>query len=366
MDDTGRDILRTTLAVLLIGALIGAGLWILRPFLLALSWAAMTVIATWPLMLLLERKLWHRRGLASTVMTGLFLLLVLLPVSLAIATIVENADDIVNWVKSLETFATLEPPKWLKMLPYVGTRIAARWREIVATTPEELKARLLPYVGTLLKWFVGQVGNLGSVLLHFLLTLAIAAVLYMKGEETAAGINSFARRLAGSRGEQAVLLAAQAIRAVATGVVVTALVQSAFTWIGLAVAGIPYAVLLTAICFMLAIAQIGPVPILLPAVFWLYWKGETGWAVGLFLWTILVGPLDNFLRPILIRKTGNLSLLLIFPGVIGGLIAFGFIGVFIGPVVLAVAYTLLAAWVSEGDAEVPAGVPNSNQAGDKP
>ena len=96
MNDPGRDILRTTLAVLLIGAMIVASLWILRPFLLALSWAAMTVIATWPGMLFLERKLWHRRGLAAAVMTGLFLLLFVLPVSFAIGTIVDNADNIVN------------------------------------------------------------------------------------------------------------------------------------------------------------------------------------------------------------------------------------------------------------------------------
>jgi predicted PurR-regulated permease PerM len=349
--NTTTGIVRTTIAVLLIGAMIGVSLWILRPFLPALIWATMTVIATWPLMLSVEKKLWHRRGLAAAAMTGVFLLVFVLPVSLAIGTIVQNADEIVSWLKSLGNLATPEAPGWLKGLPYVGTRLAARWQEIAAIAPEELRSRLLPHVGTLLRWFAGQVGNLGSLLLQFLMTLAIAAVLYPRGEAAAAGVHGFARRIAGQRGEESILLAAQAIRAVAMGVIVTAIVQSALAWIGLVVAGVPHAAFLTAVTFVLAVAQVGPGPVLLACVFWLWWNGEPGWAAALFLWGLIAGVSDNFLRPMLIRKSGNLSLLLIFPGVIGGLIAFGFIGIFIGPVVLAVAYTLLAAWVAEADPE---------------
>jgi predicted PurR-regulated permease PerM len=358
MHSPGRDIVRTTLSVLLIGTLIGASLWVLRPFLVALVWAAMTVIATWPVMLFIEGKLWHRRGLAAAVMTGLFLLLFVLPVTLAILKIVSNADDIVTWVKSLGSFATPEAPDWLTGIPYVGSKLAARWKEIAATTPEEIRSRLLPHVGTLLKWFVGEMGNLGSLLLNFLMTLVIVAVLYLKGEAAVAGVNSFAKRIAGLRGEEATCLAAQAIRAVAAGVIVTALVQSALTWLGLIVVGMPYAAFLTAVAFVFAVAQLGPGPVLLTGVVWLYWTGEPVWAAAFLLWSIFVGLLDNFLRPILIKKTGDLSLLLILPGVIGGLIAFGFVGIFIGPVVLAVAYTLLEAWVREGAPEVSADIGN--------
>ena len=351
MADITNGIVRTTIAVLLIGAMIGVSLWILRPFLPALIWATMTVIATWPLMLSVEKKFWHRRGLAAAAMTIVFLLMFVLPVSLAIGTIVQNADEIVNWLKSLGNLATPEAPDWLKRLPYVGTKLAFRWQQIAANAPEELRSRLLPHVGTLLGWFAGQVGNLGSLLLHFLLTLGIAAVLYLRGEAAAAGVYGFARRIAGQRGEESIRLAAQAIRAVAMGVVVTAIVQSALAWIGLAVAGVPHAAFLTAVTFVLAVAQVGPGPVLLACAFWLWWSGEPGWAAALFLWGLVAGVSDNFLRPILIRKSGNLSLLLIFPGVIGGLIAFGFIGIFIGPMVLVVAYTLLAAWVAEADPE---------------
>ena len=145
------------------------------------------------------------------------------------------------------------------------------------------------------------------------------------------------------------ILAGQAIRAVALGVVGTAIVQTAAAGIGLAAAGIPYAAVLTAIIFMLCIAQLGPILVLVPAVAWLYWTGEAGWGTALLVWTVLVGALDNVLRPILIRRGADLPLLLIFAGVIGGLVGFGIIGLFVGPVVLAVTYRLLESWIADID-----------------
>ena len=166
----------------------------------------------------------------------------------------------------------------------------------------------------------------------------------------------FARRLAGERGEGAVVLAGQATRAVALGVVVTAIVQSAAAGIGLAVCGIPYATVLTAIVFVLCIAQLGPILVLLPAVVWLYWSGQPVWGTVLLVWTLVVGTLDNVLRPILIRRGADLPLLLILAGVIGGLVSFGIIGLFVGPVVLAVTYRLLGSWVADVDRPAAAGV----------
>jgi predicted PurR-regulated permease PerM len=121
--------------------------------------------------------------------------------------------------------------------------------------------------------------------------------------------------------------------------------------VGLAVAGVPFAAILTAAMFMLAIAQIGPLLVLVPSVAWLYWSSQTGWGTFLLIWTLVVGTMDNFLRPILIKKGADLPLLLIFVGVVGGLIAFGLIGIFVGPVVLAVGHKLLSAWVDDDLAE---------------
>ena len=159
----------------------------------------------------------------------------------------------------------------------------------------------------------------------------------------------FGQRLAGAHGEHSVRLAAQAIRGVALGVVVTALVQSVLGGIGLAVAGVPLAGILTAVMLMFCLAQLGPTLVLLPACIYLYWIDAHAWAIVLFVWTVFVGTLDNFLRPYLIKKGADLPLLLIFAGVIGGLLTMGMIGIFVGPVVLAVAYMLFEAWIAETD-----------------
>jgi predicted PurR-regulated permease PerM len=173
-------------------------------------------------------------------------------------------------------------------------------------------------------------------------------VLYARGEAAAALARRFAARLAAERGEGAVHLAGQAIRAVALGVVVTAVLQTLLGWLGLAVAGIPFASLLAAVMLLLAIAQIGVVPVMLCAVAWLYWKDQTGTAIALLVWTLFVGAIDNIIRPILIKQGADLPLLLIFAGVIGGLLSLGLVGLFLGPVVLGVSYTLLRAWIDEG------------------
>jgi predicted PurR-regulated permease PerM len=171
--------------------------------------------------------------------------------------------------------------------------------------------------------------------------------MYSSGETAARGVRRFARRLAGERGDDAALLAAQAIRGVALGVVITALVQSMLGGVGLAVAGVPFAGVLTAVMLMFCLAQVGPMLVLVPAVVWLYWSGDNVWGTVLLIWTAFVGTLDNFLRPFLIKKGADLPLLLIFAGVIGGLVSLGLLGIFVGPVVLAVSYTLLEAWVNE-------------------
>ena len=340
-----NDITRTTLAVLFIGVLIGASAWILRPFFSATLWATAIVVASWPLMLKVQQRLNTRRAAAVLVMTSLVLLVLIIPLSLAVSTLISHADEIVAWGKSLSGSSLPPMPVWLADLPLIGPRLAQVWSDLAAAGATDLVARAAPYAGAVAKWFAAEVGSFGLLFAQFLLTAAIAAIMYANGEIAAAGILRFSHRLAGEHGEKTVRLAAQAVRAVAMGVGVTALVQSLLGGIGLALAGIPFAGLLTAIMFMLCIAQLGPTLILAPAVIWLFWGDQTAWGSFLLVWTLLVGSLDNFLRPMLIRRGADLPLLLILAGVIGGLFAFGLIGIFVGPVILAVAYTLIGAWV---------------------
>ena len=354
-DPLRRDLTRTVFAVLIIGGLIAASVWILRPFLAATIWAAMIVVTTWPILRGLQSRLWGKRWLATTIMTAALLLVFVAPFSAAIGTIVANASGIVDWTSRFSEVKLPQPPEFVEKVPVVGDKAAKVWREYADKGSEELAEIVKPYATRVASWFVAEVGNFGLVTLQFLLTVVIAAILYMTGDDGARWVRRFGRRLAGERGDQVVRLAGQAIRGVALGVVVTALAQSVLGGIGLAIAGVPFAAMLTAVMFMLALAQIGPLPVLLGGLAWLWWQGNTGWFVALLIWTIVVGSLDNILRPILIKKGADLPLLLIFAGVIGGLFAFGLIGLFVGPVLLAVAYTLLDAWVKEAsDADAPA------------
>jgi predicted PurR-regulated permease PerM len=352
-----RDLARTTFGVLFIGLLLGASLWILRPFLGPMIWATMVVVATWPVMRRVQTLLWGKRALAVTVMTLLLLLLFVVPLVLAIVTIVGNADQLVAWAKLATTWRPGEQaPEWLRNLPVIGGMAETLWAQLRSLGLDDLLPRLTPYAGNATKWFVAEVGSVGIVVVQFLLTVAIAGVMYSLGEEGADHVRRFARRLAGEPGEGAVVLAGDAIRGVALGVGVTAVVQSVVAGLGLALAGIPFAGLLTALMFMLCIAQVGPLPVLVPALIWAFYDGHPGWGTFLVVVAVVVTMLDNVLRPLLIRMGADLPLLLIFAGVIGGLFAFGLVGIFVGPVVLAVGYTLLEAWM--GDAQVPSPPPS--------
>lgn len=347
--NTRHDLTRTTFAVLIMFGLIAACFWIVRPFIPALIWAAMIVVATWSLMLRAQARLWQKRALAVTVMTCALLLAFVIPFILAIGTVVDNADEIASWVRSISKAQLPALPQWVQTLPYAGPKISAAYADLALNGPGELTSKVEPYARRMLSWFVLEVGGFGMLALQFLLTVVVAAILYAHGESAVAGLRHFFRRLAGARGEEVVELAGQAIRGVALGVVVTALVQSVLGGIGLAIAGMPFVGVLTAIMFILAVAQVGAAPIIFAAAGWMYWQGETGWAIGLAIWAMFVGSMDNVLRPFLITRGGNLPLLLVFAGVIGGLVAFGLVGIFVGPLVLAVSYRLLEAWVNEGD-----------------
>jgi len=343
------DLARVSLQLLALGALIATSFWILRPFLLPLLWAAMIVAATWPLMATLQTWLGGRRALAVAVMTIALLLVLVVPLYLGITSIVGHSGDIAGWSESLATLKIPAPPEWLTTLPLVGARIEKIWHTVEASRPEEIASTLEPYARSFGLWIVGQVGSVGLLLVQFLLTVGISAILYSNGEAAASSVQDFARRLAGRNGENAVTLAAQAIRAVALGVVVTAILQSALAGLGLAVVGVQFAAILTALIFVLAVAQIGPGPVMLPVVFWVYFNHGAGWGTAFLVWSIFCGTFDGFVRPALIKRGADLPFLLIFAGVVGGLIAFGVVGLFVGPVVLAVGHALLTSWVYESD-----------------
>ncbi|EHM45686.1 MAG: AI-2E family transporter YdiK [Yokenella regensburgei] len=340
-----RDIPQILLSVLFLALIITACLWVIQPFVLGFAWAGTIVIATWPVLLRLQRLLFGRRALAVLAMTILLFLLFVIPIGLLVNSLVDSGGPLIHSITSgsiaLPDFA------WLNSVPLVGAKLYSGWHSLLDMGGTALMAKIKPYLGATTTWFVGQAAHIGRLLLHCGLMLLFSALLYWQGEKVAYGIRHFATRLAGRRGDAAVLLAGQAVRAVALGVVVTALVQAVTGGIGLAISGVPYATLLTVVMIFTCLVQLGPLLVLVPSIIWLYYTGDTTWGTVLLVWSCVVGTMDNVIRPLLIRMGADLPLILILSGVIGGLFAFGMIGLFIGPVLLAVTWRLFDAWVHE-------------------
>ena len=350
--DRSPDITRIVLFVLVIGILLAGSVWTLLPFLSGLIWATTIAVATWPTLLHLERLAGGRRWVAVLVMTLLVLLVFIVPFALAVNALLDAANQSPTVMNAFLAHGLGQPPKWVANIPLIGDQLDERWQTIADGGPAALAAVVQPYARTAAGWAIAATGGVGSTIVLILLTLVLLTILYAQGDTAARGAVAFAQRLGGETGERTVRLAGQAIRSVALGVVVTALVQALLAGIGLGLCGVPYPGLLTAIAFILGIAQLGPFLVLGPAIAWLYWIGSGGWATVLLIWSVPVSTLDNILRPILIRRGVQLPLLLIIGGVIGGLIRFGVVGLFVGPVVLAATYTLAKDWVARGQESV--------------
>ncbi|MDH4181785.1 MAG: AI-2E family transporter YdiK [Betaproteobacteria bacterium] len=352
MPPGSRDLTRIALGVLVIGGLLAGVFAVLKPFLPALLWATMIVVATWPLMRALERRLGGRRILASALMVLAMLVVVIAPLATAVTTLIEQAARLPE-IKVAELHVP-SPPAWVAGLPLAGERLAAEWQAVAAAKPDELASKAAPYIAPVARWIAAQAGTIGAFTIHLGLTLLLSGVLYATGDQAASGLRRFARRLHGTQGDNAVVLAAASVRAVALGIVVTAVVQTALGALGLLVAGVPFVSLLAALMFIFCIAQLGPAIPLLGGVAWLWFTGAPTAAILLFVWMTGVVMLDNVLRPLLIKRGADLPLLLIMAGVIGGLLSFGLVGLFVGPVLLAVAYRLIGAWVAEQDSDASA------------
>ena len=341
------DVTRIVFLVLFIAVLLAGSFWTLLPFLGGLIWAATVVIATWPLLLKLRARTGGRGWVAVLIMTGIILLAVILPFGFAVSTLLDLAHRGPEMLHDVFTRGLGPPPEWLGKIPVAGKDLVDKWQELAAGGRDALVEATRPYAGAA-QWAISVTGGIGVVAINILLTIILVAILYSQGELAARGALAFGFRLGGERGKEVMRLAAQAVRSVALGVVVTALVQSILAGLALWLCGIPRPGVLAALAFIFGIAQIGPLPVLAPAIAWLYWTDHAVAGTVLLILAIPIGALDNVLRPILIRRGVQLPMLLIIAGVIGGLIGFGVMGLFVGPVILAASYTLVKSWVAEG------------------
>lgn len=341
------DVPRILLSVIFLSAMIIACLWIMQPFIPGFAWAATVVIASWPLLIYLQRLLWGKRVLAVIAMMLLIILVLVIPVLLLVSSLLDSRDPFLQWLGA-DTIM-LPELNWLQQIPLVGGTLYSGWHNLMEAGAGAFIDKIRPYIGATTGWFIGQAAHIGRLFIHFALMLVFSALLYWRGEQVAQSVRCFACRLGSSRGEEAALLAVHAIRAVALGVVITALTQAILAGIGLAVAGVPYATLLTLIMLLSCLVQLGPLPVLIPAVIWLYWSGDNVFATGLLVWSGIVSLMDMVIRPLLIRMGAKLPMILILTGVIGGLIAFGMIGLFIGPTLLAICWRLYSMWLNHED-----------------
>ncbi len=276
MNHQQADLGRVTLSVLFIGGLIGGSLWILSPFLGAFVWATMIVVATWPVMRRVESMCGGRRTPAVAIMSLGLLAMLIVPLGIALQAVFGHVDELAVLPEKLPQMQLPAAPEWLARLPFAGERVQATWNRLAEEGLAEVVAQAQPHIRTGATWIAMQAGSFAVLLVQFALIVILTAVLYAGGEAWAKWIRGFARRLADEQGDRMVVLAGQAIRGVALGVVVTAMVQSILGGIGLAIVGVPFAGVLTAIMFALCIAQLGPIIVLLGATVWAYYSLGAG------------------------------------------------------------------------------------------
>lgn len=327
------------LALLIVGCY-----FVLRPFLSAIVWAAVLTVTAWPLFLRTRRALHGRTALAATLIVLLIATVLLAPFVIVGATIAENFDLVSAWVRRLVAQGPPEPPAWVSSLPLVGERLAAYWGGFTHDTArllEEGRKLIEPAKDYLLK---GGGAVLGGVV-QLTLSIIIAFFFFTYGDALIGRLRGAAERIAGDHGRRLSDTAALTVRGVVLGIFGTALAQAVLMAIGLWIAGIAATPLLALLTFFLSPVPIGPPLVWIPAGLWLFDQGEIGMGIFMLLWgTFVVSMADNVIRPLIISRGAALPFALVLLGVLGGAIAFGVIGVFLGPVLLAVGYALLKEW----------------------
>jgi len=329
------------LAMLIIGCF-----FVLQPFITALVWAAILCTTTWPLYWRVTARLRDRSGLSAFVMVVLLALLMIAPFIVVGATIADNAALMAQWGRQLLESGPPDPPAWVARMPLIGTTVAAYWSSMAHDTAQLLVV-LRDYVEPLRKFLVASGTSVVGAILQMTLAIFIAWFMFRDGHSIAGHLERVAQRIAGDRGIQLASVAAATVRGVVLGLLGTALVQGVVAAIGFWLAGIQAAPLLGLLTFFLSPVPIGPPLVWVPAGLWLIQNGQTGWGLFVLLWGALaVSTIDNIIKPLIISRGVDLPFVLVLLGVLGGAIAFGFIGIFLGPVLLAVGYALLMEWAA--------------------
>jgi len=343
-----RSIIETVLVLLLLLILMLALYNVLKIFLGVLAFALVFAVSFAGAFEWLTRLTGNRRKLAAVIYSILLIAIMALPLIYIVATIRNHVRDALHWLELVKTNGLPSLPGWIPGLPLVGDNIAAFWREL-QDSPKEVLARNEVQIRMALRHILTSgVGVLGAVL-QFVLAIIISAFFLVSGDKILNPIKLTIQHLLGRR-DGLLLLGAttQAIKSVAIGVMGTALIAAAISWIGLTIAGISFALILAAMIFFLVLIQLGPLFVWVPLVIWTAVQGHTGVTIFLIIYGVVLLLIDAFLKPILIaRSGGKIPFLVLFLGVIGGLAAWGFIGMFLGAIILSVFFTVFNSWLKK-------------------
>jgi len=343
-EQTRRIELMAGLAVLVL-LVIGCFL-VLMPFISAMLWAAVLCFSTWPLYQRLVKAMRGRQGLASLVMTLALAAIVVAPFAIVGSSLASNVAAVVGAIRKVVQEGPPHLPQFVVDLPYVGGWINGHYEETIQQGSLGID-QVSQFIDPLKSFLLKGGSIVGEGILQVSLSLIICFFMYRDGARAGARLTEIVDRLAGERGHRLFEVAQETIDGVVYGIIGTALAQGILAGIGFIVAGVPGALLLAFVTFVLAVIPVGPPLIWIPASIWLLWQGERGWAIFMFIWgLVVVSGSDNIIKPMLISRAGETPLLLIMLGVLGGALAFGFIGLFLGPTLLAVGYALLDDWIS--------------------
>jgi predicted PurR-regulated permease PerM len=332
---------RILMGILLAGIAVGCWL-VLQPFLSAIFWAAILVFTTWPVFNWLRHRIGGRESLAAGIMILLTAILIVLPLALAAPA---GADDVNLLRKAIEDLLAAglpDAPHWVRSIPLVGPTVGEYWDQWAADLSGVVEV-LKPYFGMIAESGLKMMLNLASGILQFLLALLVAFFFYASGDLLAQHIERIVHRIAGERAPRLIAVTGATVRGTVYGILGTALVQGMLTTFGLWISGVPRPLLLGAIAGFISVLPIGAPVVWIPAALWLLGTGHTGWGIFLGAYGLLiVSGSDNVIRPYFIARGAKLPFLLTILGVLGGALAFGLLGIFLGPVLLGVGFTLVA------------------------
>ena len=346
---------RVLLALLLGGVGIGCVL-VLYPFFSALLWAGILVFTTWPVCDWLHQQLRLRRAAAAGVMVALTAVIIVLPLALAAPSGANDVNHLRGVIEDALRAGLPGAPDWIYAIPAVGQTLGDLWNRWAADISVMVEA-LGPYVGILLEGGLGLLLGLANGVLLFILALFISFFFYLYGEPIAARLRLILYRIAGARAERLIVITHATVRGVVYGILLTAIVQGILTAFGLWLSGVPRPVLLGAVAGFIAVLPIGAPVVWIPCALWLMSSGHLGWGVFLAVYGVVaVSGADSVIRPWFIARGAQLPFVLTVLGVLGGAIAFGLLGIFLGPVLLGIGYTLVNEWaVADTSDAVPGG-----------